>query len=764
MTLVIKNWLISAISPRALRSVPRRRWSLSTTTPALTGAQYVVGIAALLAGVGLAFPQSGFARTPPDGRAYEMVSAPDKNGSDATAALTSSRDGNRLAYYSSAGFAGSEANNGTSSYLAMRGGDGWATRPVVPKVGVPGISTTGWYYFSDFTQDLSKAITISRAAEAEPNVANVFATALDGSVSWLTAPTVAGTPINEKAYAGRSADGSHIVFESSQQFSAQATGPGRQIWERVDGQVRLVSILPDGTPAPEAAVGSGVNGSIGQGLGFSGTPVQPDAVSEDGSRIFFGLGGGGSTQGVFVRIDGSQTRELSLSQRAGSVGQSSGAVFVGASADGNLAVFISPDRLTDDATPNGGIYAFDLMTGVLRFVSAGAVDPNGAQAEGLALVSHAGQRVYFVAQSVLVSGKGVAGGHNLYVWDKDENNVSYIATLGSDDAQNWQRNFGGTSGQLTTKATPDGRFFVFQSWERITATDNAGHQEIYLYDADLGTIACVSCGQPGRIPEGDASVTSNPVPRGGSILTPQIGRPRTITDDGSRVFFQTTDSLVPEDVNHRADVYEYWTATGSISLISAGTGGYDSEIADNSPDGNDVFFSTRDSLVKRDIDDGAKDVYDARVGGGFSDPTPPSPCAGEACQPLAKSAPAPVAPGTTGSASGTGAERRGPALYVHRITATGRRNAIKTGHLTLVISAEVAGTVRAAGTASYGKHTVFKLKSASARIKAGGEKNLHISLPSAVRSRLKHHHSVTLAITVSHDKATSPVRVALTLR
>ena len=679
-----------------------------------------------------------------------MVTPVNKNGGDANTTLTSSANGNRLAYYSSVNFAGAPANNGQTAYLAQRTDNGWATSPMVPKVETPDMGAIGYYYFPDFTQDLSESIVPLRTASAEPNVANVFTMRPDGTLSWLTAPTVIGTAIHEKAYAGRSADGSHIVFESEQQFSAQTTVAARQVWEWVNGQVRLVSILPDGTTWPNGAgVGSGLNGTIGGGVTFGGTLPQPDAVSEDGSKIFFGLGGQGVTQRVFVRLNGSETREITLSQRAGSVGQPPNtANFVGASADGNVAMFLSPEQLTDDATPNGGIYAFDLRTGVLRFVSTGASDPAGAQVESGPLVSRDGRRVYFVAQAVLDPGKGVAGGRNLYVSYLGK--VSFIATLGSDDSAG-------------LRVTRDGRFFVFQSWERITGFDNAGHAEIYLYDADLGTIACVSCGQPGHTPVGDASIIANPYPRGGTTPVAQIGRPRAITDDGSRVFFQTGDSLVSDDINHSADVYEYWTATGALSLISAGTGGSDSEIADNSPDGHDVFFFTRDSLVKSDTDGGARDIYDARVGGGFPDPPEPSSCTEDACQPLAKSAPAPLSPGTTGSASGTVTERRDPALYVNRITATGRRNAIKTGRLTLVINAEAAGTVRATGTASYGKHTVYKLKSVSAKIKAEGKKNLHLSLPSAVKSQLKHHRRVKLSITVSHDKAASPVRVALTL-
>ena len=315
-------------------------------------------------------------------RAYEMVSPVDKNGGDAAKAFGSSPDGNRFGFYAAVAFAGIESNASDNSYVAQRGSGGWTTRPMQPPIGVPNLGLNGGYHFADFTNDLRESFTLTRSGPIELNTQNVYLTQLDGSVSWLTAPTLPGATVQDKAYAGRSADGSHVVFQSSQPFSSEMSGTESQVWEWVNGRVRLVSFLPDGSlPASGAGVGTGINAAVGGGVSFAGLP-QPDAVSEDGSKIFFGQGGGGLTSQVYVRIDGTETRELSRSQRAGSVGQSAlSALFAGASADGNVAVFTSPELLTDDATPNGGVYSYDLRTNVLRFLSSGATNPNGAQVE-----------------------------------------------------------------------------------------------------------------------------------------------------------------------------------------------------------------------------------------------------------------------------------------------------------------------------------------------------------------------------------------------
>jgi hypothetical protein len=81
---------------------------------------------------------------------------------------------------------------------------------------------------------------------------------------------------------------------------------------------------------------------------------------------------------------------------------------------------------------------------------------------------------------------------------------------------------------------------------------------------------------------------------------------------------------------------------GCLSLISSGESAEDSELVDASADGSDVFFVTQSSLVSQDY--GLRDIYDARVDGGFPEPgSPPAECEGEACQGAASS-PAGVTP------------------------------------------------------------------------------------------------------------------------
>ena len=71
----------------------------------------------------------------------------------------------------------------------------------------------------------------------------------------------------------------------------------------------------------------------------------------------------------------------------------------------------------------------------------------------------------------------------------------------------------------------------------------------------------------------------------------------SLTDDG-RVIFNSTDPLVPSDLDNREDVYE-WSPAGT-SLISTGLSPFNSSLLSASADGKDAFFFTRDTLVPQD--------------------------------------------------------------------------------------------------------------------------------------------------------------------
>jgi len=214
---------------------------------------------------------------------------------------------------------------------------------------------------------------------------------------------------------------------------------------------------------------------------------------------------------------------------------------------------------------------------------------------------------------------------------------------------------------------------VFMSSARMTGYDNTdavskkAAMEVFYYDADAnegdGQILCPSCNPSGARPEGRQLTQKLLETRWAAARIPvyesQLYGARMISEDGNRVYFDSFDALSPIDVNGEEDAYQ-WQAPGSgsctsqsptyhevsggcVDLISSGTSPQGSEITDISTDGRDVFFKTTQSLVNQDP--GLRDLYDARVGGGFP-PLPPKPiiCQGEACLPLPGQGSAEVAP------------------------------------------------------------------------------------------------------------------------
>jgi hypothetical protein len=247
-----------------------------------------------------------------------------------------------------------------------------------------------------------------------------------------------------------------------------------------------------------------------------------------------------------------------------------------------------------------------------------------------------GSYIYFVAGGILAQGASVGGcgvnavgeasgtGCNLYI--RHDGTTTFIAVLPAEDEQG-EESIGDvfdwpvSPHSRTAEVSPDGRYVVYGN---IALTGPyAGEPEILRYDAAAAekheqSIVCVSCSPPSATVQGGAQV-----PRSSLAEINGADRQRDILNDG-RALFNTTATLVPQDVNHQADVYEW--ENGIPHLISAGTSEAGSSVfADASTNGNDIFFTTGQSLVPRDEDE-ISDVYDARENGGFP-PPPKPPCA-----------------------------------------------------------------------------------------------------------------------------------------
>jgi hypothetical protein len=405
-------------------------------------------------------------------------------------------------------------------------------------------------------------------------------------------------------------------------------------------------------------------------------------LSPDGSRVFFAVPSNGN---VYMRTDGATTVQMNASERTVPESPQPAALWV-VSRDGSRAFFTTNEGLVDsDNDRSADLYMFDTNAPAgsqLTQVSVDDAPSDGHSANGVLGVSADGSYVYFFSAGQLVAGEPLLGPiSGLYAWHDGE--MRYIGQpAGSADTSPDALDTSAGFLSLSSRVSPDGAHLLFMThsdagfrgrwgfpgYDHSTrrCTFDSGIpgrcRELYLYNADAGTLVCASCDPTGAPATADALLDAR-TGTGGANTPVHITH--ALSTDGQRVFFHTREALVPEDSNGRTDVYEYDVPSATVHLISTGKDPADSYFMDASPNGDDVFFATRQRLVGWDVDQNY-DLYDARVGGGLPDPVPTPPvCDGETCQGPPTTTPT---PDTAASNQFTGAGDATPHLRPHHTT------------------------------------------------------------------------------------------------
>jgi hypothetical protein len=271
-----------------------------------------------------------------------------------------------------------------------------------------------------------------------------------------------------------------------------------------------------------------------------------------------------------------------------------------------------------------------------------------------------------------------------------------IATLSGQDRWDWYTDVTYALGKMTSGVSSDGRYAAFMSDRSLTGYDNIdvnesggphADEEVYRYDAQEKRLVCVSCNPSnarpkgmldprwGHFAEGYAPFIDYPLIWEGRWLAANIPG-WTVSDrntsvhqsrylsnglgsDG-RMFFNSSDKLVPADTNSFNDVYEYEpdgvgscaSATGCVSLLSSGSSPAEAAFLDASENGDNVFLITNAQLTSSDTDD-VSDVYDVHACSETSPCAASPPEAARQCEheaecrsgpPATLPAPAPVPP------------------------------------------------------------------------------------------------------------------------
>jgi hypothetical protein len=649
----------------------------------------------------------------PDGREWEMVSPPQKEGSlfwplRGAMIVQAAADGDAFtdpSVFEPIEDSAAGAYDFFQENFFGRGAGGWASKTITPPHSATGKLPIGrGMEYRFFSEDMSKAV-LQPFGPVTPLAPGVTQSTLYVHTNYLgsqgelcsegcyqplvsDANVPAGTPYGEEAngpcvmicgplVVAVSPDLDHVLLQSPVGLTVGSEGG---VYEWTDGELKLVG-----------------SGGVGSSAG-----LLRHVISDDGSRVFIN-GSYEGVEGLLMRdtVTGGTVR-LDEPQGAGVPPAAPGhAGFEAASADGSRVFFTSEQPLVEGVS-EPALYEYDANAPVGSRLTDLSKDENAGEAAGVSAVvgeSEDGSYVYFAATGALASGASPAGCGaeqscmNLYV--RHAGATKFIAGLGSEDFPDWSG-----SEKSTVRVSPNGQWLAFMSNRDLTGYDTndavSGHpdEEVYLYDASTGKLVCGSCDPTGARPVGveygavltlvngsdtifdrATSIASNIPAWTGNYPSGAEYQSRYLSDSG-RLFFDSDDALVPQDVNGTQDVYEYEPGSigdcsgeslrfseasgGCVSLISSGESAEESAFLDASESGGDVFFLTTSKLATQDFDN-TFDIYDARECGLDSARCfapeavrPPACNTGDACKPSPTPQPSIFANPSSATFTGTG--------------------------------------------------------------------------------------------------------------
>lgn len=261
--------------------------------------------------------------TLPDGRAYELVSPPQKDGAEilgigggdetpaAGAATQASADGSRVTYIATAPIGTNVPGNTASTQIfSTRGSGGWVSQdistPHEKPIGLDNVLGEGEEY-QRFSSDLSRAVLVPLHRAPEPPLAPEIHQEVRGgefndeiylrnNISGTFQAVVRKEPLPEVTFEGVTADLSYLVFAGPPGLDpSYPTGGSLYEW---DGEhTRLVDVQQNGTPGGGKAKFAGLGGVAGV----------RHAISNDGARVVWNEEGALFTRdlatGTTVQVD-----------------------------------------------------------------------------------------------------------------------------------------------------------------------------------------------------------------------------------------------------------------------------------------------------------------------------------------------------------------------------------------------------------------------------------------------------------------------------
>ena len=514
------------------------------------------------------------------------------------------------------------------------------------------------------------------------------------------------------AFVGASPDLAHVIVKA--EVSLRAGVSGGALYEFSAGLPEREALQPVSV-LPKAEGGAVAGGELGGHDELNGSNAR-GAVSADGSRVVWEDGYGlYLTDTALPETAADRSGRLDLPQAQCLKENTCGGgevkpVFQIANSDGSRVFFSDSQQLLPGG---GGLYECAVSVGPSGPTCAlHAVAPGASVLGDVLGSSEDGNSVYFVSNSVVGDGtvRGAAPGDcpsvtdgaasqscNLYMVHYDTGSGSweapvFIAALSGADQPDWSSEVVAQ----TARVSSNGQWVAFMSQRPLTGYDNEdvtskkpgerSDEEVFLYDAGEHRLVCASCDPTGARPHGEevggdgrlgtgfhvwdfSTWLAGNIPGGTAFKSGRARYQSRVLSGEGRLFFNSSDALVPQDINRQEDVYEFEpdavgtcsssastgstayepsrpfeadgargeSAAGCVSLISSGTSATESAFLDASASGNDVFFLTAEKLVPADADT-ALDVYDAHVCGAEGVPciqaavSPPECTTADACR------------------------------------------------------------------------------------------------------------------------------------
>lgn len=472
---------------------------------------------------------------------------------------------------------------------------------------------------------------------------------------------------------GLSPDCRRVVFRSIYRYPGipVVAGAKFQLYEWDDGTLRSVAVIPGpggpAEPVPAGSLPGGMDEEPSSPVPFGNKRASDywRAVSADASRTIFTavsrFGPDSGRRAVFARdaanagVRTGAVPATDVSQSETAIPDDGNARYWIASVDGERIFFTARYGLAANGSSTGAtscanaprgaagtgtgegcdLYEYDAAAPPgerLTDLSADVADRKGAGVVGVLDASDDGAYVYFAARGRLGDG-GRSEAENLEraaynIYLAHAGSIRFVHALGEADAIGLGRALVDTevTGRWTSRSTPEGTSLAFESSLGVPGDVPM----VYLYSAAAGTTVCVSCRRDGRPPFSGQRLTSL-IDSVQSDAENRVVRPTVLTANGRRLYFYSSDPLAPGGLEGIRNLYQW--ESGQVSLIAteppgvpSGAGQVDGNafFGGTDAEGNDVYFATTRGLIPGDRDE-RWDVYDARVGGGFPEPTPPAP-------------------------------------------------------------------------------------------------------------------------------------------